>query len=67
MIENDQQLNQCIEQLERMYRAIAELKSRVQPLDPSRYQLMAEGPADEIRRMQSEIESYLGVETVPQR
>jgi len=67
MIENEQQLNQCIEQLERMYRALAELRSRVLPSDPIRYQLMAEGPADEVRRLQSEIETYLQVETVTQR
>ncbi len=66
MIENDEQLHQCIEQLERMYRALGELRTRFQPENPSRYQLMAEGPVDEIRRLQSDIESYLGVAAIHQ-
>ena len=66
MIENDHQLHQCIEQLERMYRVLAELRARVQPKDPSGYQLMAEGPVDEIRRLQSDIDSYLDVAAVHQ-
>jgi hypothetical protein len=64
MIESDKQLDQCIEQLDHMYRVLAELRSRVLPVSQERFQLMAEGPVDEIRRLQSEIESYLDMELV---
>jgi hypothetical protein len=60
-------LDQSIEQLERMYRVLAELKSRVEEADPNRFQIMAEGPADEIRRLQADIDSYLGVAELVER
>jgi type II secretory pathway component PulJ len=61
MIANHEQLQQTIQQLERMYRALAELRCRVLPGDPQRFQLMAEGPLEEIRDLQKEIDSYLGL------
>ena len=61
MIQNDQQLQLCIEQLERMYRALAEIRRRVRNTESTKYRLMAEGPVDEIRRLQTEIDTYLGV------
>ncbi len=64
MIETNEQLDQSIEQLERMYRVLADLRARVQPEGQEQFQLMAEGPVDEIRRLQSDIESYLEVELV---
>lgn len=60
MIRDDRELQQSIEQLDRMYRALAEIHARVRHSDPTRYSLMAEGPLDEIHRLQAEIESYLG-------
>lgn len=64
MIQDDQQLQQSIEQLERMYRALSGLRARHQASDPVRYQLLAEGPAEEVRRLQQEIDAYLGVTPV---
>ena len=61
MIENDRQLEHSLQQLDGMYRALAELRSRIGPRNPAQYQLMAEGPVDEIRRLQADIEAYLGV------
>ena len=60
MIQDDRRLQQSIEQLDRMYRALAELHSRVRAGDPTRYSLMAEGPLEEIHRLQADIEMYLG-------
>lgn len=62
MITNDEQLQQTIEQLGRMYHAMAALRVRVLPLNARNFALMAEGPLDEIRRMQAEIDAYVGVE-----
>lgn len=64
MIEDERQLQQSIEQLDRMYRALAEIHARVRPSDPTRYSLMAEGPLDEIHRLQADIEMYLGAELI---
>ena len=64
MIQDDRQLQQSIEQLDRMYRALAEIHTRVRPNDPTRYSLMAEGPLDEIHQLQADIEMYLGAELI---
>jgi hypothetical protein len=48
MITNDEQLDQAMEQLARMYRALADL--RKDNLPAKTFALMAEGPVDEIRR-----------------
>ena len=64
MIENDEQLQESIEQLERMYQALAELRSRVKPASSQWFELMAEGPAEEVHRLQADIDSYLGVSVV---
>lgn len=64
MIQDDRELQQSIEQLERMYRALAEIHARVRASDPTRYSLMAEGPLDEIHRLQADIEMYLGTELI---
>ena len=61
MIANDIELNQSLEQLNRMYRAVAELRSRLGSVNAPQFQLLAEGPVDEIRRLRNEIEAYLGV------
>lgn len=63
MIANDLELEQSIQQLERMYRAVAELRSRILPKNERNFQLLAEGPADEIRKLQREIDEYLGIDS----
>jgi hypothetical protein len=60
MITNDDQLNQAVEQLGRMYRALAALRRDVLPLNGRQFALMAEGPLDEIRKLQEQIALYTG-------
>jgi hypothetical protein len=60
MIENDQQLNQTIEQLAGMYRALAALRREVKPKSEQWFAVMAEGPLDMIARLKAEIEAYTG-------
>lgn len=62
MITNDDQLNQAVQQLERMYRALAALRADVLSSNAGQYAVMAEGPLDQIRSLQEEIEAYLGCE-----
>jgi len=61
MIETQKGLLLSIEQMARMYCALADLHSRVAPLNSRNYQVFAEGPVDEIRKLQREIDEYLGV------
>ncbi len=60
MITNDAELSQSMEQLERMYRALAALRRDVYPVSPQQFALLAEGPEEEIRRLQFDIDLYTG-------
>lgn len=60
MITNDVELGQTVAQLERMYRALAALRREVYPINPRQFALLAEGPEEEIRRLQADIDIYTG-------
>jgi hypothetical protein len=62
MITNDEQLNQAVERLGSMYRALAALRAEVLPVNARQFALMAEGPVDEIQRIQVQIDAYAGRE-----
>lgn len=64
MIENDAQLNLTLEQMGRMYRALADLRREVLPKSRQWFNLMAQGPVDEIRKMQAEVDAYTGINEV---
>jgi hypothetical protein len=61
MISNDEELRATHEALGNLYRALASLRQTVLPLNPRQYAVLAEGPLDEIRKLQSEIGAYLGL------
>lgn len=60
MITNDAELGQTMAQLERMYRALAALRRDIFPVNHQQFALLAEGPEEEIRRLQAEIDVYTG-------
>ena len=60
MISNDTQLSQTLEQMERMYRALAALRREVYPVNPRQFALLAEGPQEEQDRLQQQIDVYTG-------
>jgi hypothetical protein len=62
MITNDDQLQQAVERLGCMYRATAVLRAEVLPVNARQFALMAEGPVDEIQRLQAQIDAYTGRE-----
>jgi hypothetical protein len=64
MIENNAQLNLTLEQMGRMYRALADLRREVLPKSRQWFNLMAQGPVDEIRKMQAEVDVYTGINEV---
>jgi len=61
MLKNGEDLQQTMEQLGRMYRALAALRAEVLPLSRERFALMAEGPLDEIRQLQQQLDAHCGV------
>jgi len=61
LIENDEQLRRTVECLGLMYGSLAELYRRVYPANAKSFALMAQGPIDDIRRLQREIDEYVGL------
>jgi len=59
MIQNDSQLQQAIEQIERLYRGLDSLRADILPKNPRNFAVFAEGPLDEIRKLQNEISDYI--------
>jgi hypothetical protein len=57
---NDEQLHQAVERLGCMYRAMAALRAEVLPVNARQCALMAEGPVEEIQRLQAQIDAYVG-------
>jgi hypothetical protein len=60
MIASAEQLDQTFGQLQRMYRALVALRAEVLPVNPKLFALMAEGPMEDIRRLQADIDDYTG-------
>ena len=56
MTKETERLAQTIEMLELMNDALRHLRIEVLPKNPRMFALMAEGPLEEMRRLQSEIE-----------
>lgn len=63
MIQNDAQLEQTRQQLRRMQESLRCLKAEVLPKNARNFAVLAEGPLEEIRRLQAEIDAYMGVAT----
>jgi hypothetical protein len=60
MIENTDQLEQAIEQMGRMQRILESYRADILPKNPRNFAVFAEGPLDEIRKLETEISDYLG-------
>ena len=59
-------LDQTVEQLGRMNEALAALRRECLPGQPRKFAILAEGPLEEIRRLQAEIEQLTAeVATAP--
>jgi hypothetical protein len=59
MIENTEQLSQAIEQMGRMQRILESYHRDILPQNPRNFAVFAEGPLDEIQKLQAEISSYV--------
>lgn len=60
MIRTDAQLQQAIEQIRRLYQGLDSLRADVLPKNPRNFAVLAEGPLDEICKLQAEISDYVG-------
>ena len=58
MIETIEQLQQAIEQMGRMQRILESYRADILPKNPRNFAIFAEGPLDEIRKLQAEIAEY---------
>ena len=66
MIQNGGQLQQAIEQIERLYQGLDALRRDILHKNPRNFAVLAEGPLDEIRKLQSQIDQYVSsLEAVP--
>jgi len=61
MIQTDVGLRQTIDVIANMYHTLAELHRRIAPQNLDNYHLMAEGPIEEIRRAQAELNEFLQI------
>lgn len=59
MITTDTQLQQAIEQIQGLCGALDSLRADVFPKNPRNFAILAEGPVDEIRKLQEDIDAYL--------
>lgn len=59
MITNEAQLQQTIEQIQRLCRALDSLRADLLSKNPKNFAIMAEGPVDEIRKLQADIDAYI--------
>ena len=59
MIQTEAQLQQAIEQIENLCGAVEALRKDIFPQNPRNFAVLAEGPVDEIRKLQSLIDDYL--------
>ena len=59
MIQNEAQLKQAVEQIQNLCRAIETLRADVFSKNPRNFAILAEGPVDEIRKLQVDIDDYV--------
>ena len=62
MINSDEQMQVNLELIKSMYGVIARLRREIAPLNYRNYEIMAEGPIEQIRRLRQEIDEYLGIQ-----
>jgi hypothetical protein len=59
MIETEVQLQQALEQIENLSVALQSLRADVFPKNPRNFAILAEGPVDEIRKLQAALDDYI--------
>jgi len=60
VIQNNEQLGHALEQIERLYHGLDALCADILPKNARNFAILAEGPLDEIHKLQAEIDDYIG-------
>ncbi len=56
---NANDVDQTLEQVQRLCRAVVDLREQVAAANPRKYALLAEGPLDQIRRLLAELDAQV--------
>ena len=59
MIQDMRRLSYTMQQLERIIRALEDLRHTVLPKDPVLFATMAEAPLDDLKRLRKEVNEYV--------
>jgi len=59
MIQTPEQLYQAIEQMGRMQRILESYRSEIFGANPRNFAMLAEGPLEQIRQLQAQIDDYV--------
>jgi hypothetical protein len=59
MIETPEQVYQAIEQMGRMQRILESYRNEILRLNPRNFAVLAEGPLEQIRQLQAQIDDYV--------
>jgi hypothetical protein len=59
MIETADQLYQAIEQMGRMQRILESYRNEILTQNPRNFAVLAEGPLDQLRQLQQQIDEYI--------
>jgi hypothetical protein len=59
MIETPEQLYQAIEQMGRMQRVLESYRDEILAANPRNFAMLAEGPLEQIRQLQAQIDQYV--------
>ncbi len=66
MIETPEQLYQAIEQMGRMQRILESQRNEILTKNPRNFAMLAEGPLEQLRQLQAQIDDYVRrMEAVP--
>ena len=59
MIETPEQLNQAIDKMGRMQRILESYRNEILTKNPRNFAMLAEGPLEQIRQLQAQIDEYI--------
>jgi hypothetical protein len=59
MIQNEGQLQQALQQIQNLYVALDGLRVEVFPKNPRNFAVLAEGPLEQIRQLQLQVDAYV--------
>lgn len=59
MIQNVRQLRVTMEQIERLIRALEDLRENVLPQDPKLFATLAEAPLNDLQRLRGDVHDFL--------